>query len=184
MINEIFFGDKKITYNLRYKPVKNINIRIKPDGSITVSASSYISRNIVESFLISKGEWIVKSLEKYQNKKSSPSQKYREEPELQKMIYDLCAKAYPYYKPWLKRYPQIKFKNTKSRWGSCNPTKGILCFSTNLIYVPDDCVEYVVYHEFSHFLQPNHSDKFYYELSKVYPQWKQCRQILKNIQIG
>ena len=70
-----------------------------------------------------------------------------------------------------------------SRWGSCNPTKGILTFNINLMYAPFECIEYVVLHEFTHFLQPNHSAKFYYELEKVFPNWRDCRKKLKEINI-
>ena len=70
-----------------------------------------------------------------------------------------------------------------SQWGNCNSQKGILTFNINLMYAPPECVKYVAVHEFTHFLQPNHSDKFYKELSKVCPEWKNFRQKLKNIRI-
>ena len=184
MIKEINLCGKKVTYNLQYKRVKNINLRIKTDCTLNVSASPFVSQKVIEEFLLSKSEWIIRCLEKYKNPPAVNVEKYREETELKELITKLCSKAYLYYKPYLKSYPQIKFKKTKSRWGSCIPTKGILCFSTNLVYAPYDCVEYVVYHEFTHFLQTNHSDKFYTELEKVYPYWKECRKKLKKILIG
>ena len=35
----------------------------------------------------------------------------------------------------------------------------------------------------THFLQPNHSSRFYDELAKVYPNWKECRKKLRDINI-
>ena len=157
MIKEIYLCGHKITYNLQHKRVKNINLRIKSDCTVNVSASPFISQKVIDEFLHSKAEWIIKCLEKHKNSPVVGVQKYCDESELKELIINLCYEAYLYYKPHLKSFPQINFKKTKSRWGSCNPTKGILCFSTNLVYVPADCVEYVVYHEFTHFLQPNHS---------------------------
>ena len=83
----------------------------------------------------------------------------------------------------MRKVVSIKFRKMKTRWGSCHTIKGILTFNTQLIYAPVECVEYVVWHEFSHFLQANHSDKFYDELRKVYPEWRASRKKLKEINI-
>ena len=81
------------------------------------------------------------------------------------------------------KYPEIKFRKMVSRWGSCNPQKGILTFSTYLMYAPSDCIKYVVLHEFTHFLQANHSKKFYDELEKICPQWKVFKNKLRDVSI-
>jgi len=70
-----------------------------------------------------------------------------------------------------------------SCWGSCNPKKGVLTFNTYLMYAPPECIKYVVLHEFTHFLQANHSKKFYGELEKVSPQWRECKEQLREINI-
>jgi predicted metal-dependent hydrolase len=67
-----------------------------------------------------------------------------------------------------------------SRWGSCQPRENILCFNTALIEAPVECIEYVVAHEFTHFLEANHSKSFYNKLEKIIPDWKQRRNILNN----
>ena len=72
----------------------------------------------------------------------------------------------------------------KSRWGSCNPGKGILTFNTQLMYAPPECIEYVVVHEFAHFLQPNHSALFYNEVAAVLPDWKDRRKKLGDVDAG
>ncbi|MDR0272744.1 MAG: M48 family metallopeptidase, partial [Clostridiales bacterium] len=36
------------------------------------------------------------------------------------------------------------------------------------------------YHEFIHFLQPNHSKKFYELLSTLMPDWRERKRILEN----
>ena len=61
--------------------------------------------------------------------------------------------------------------------------QGKITFNTNLMYAPPECIEYVVLHEFCHFLQANHSKLFYAELAKVCPDWKEMRKMLKNINI-
>ena len=183
MLKEITLCGTKIQYNMHYKNVKNINLRIKPDGTVSVSASHYVPIKTIENFLHSKGEFIVNALKKYSVQIPAPVQRFGEI-EVKSLILKMCEEAYPIYKEKGIKYPQIKFQKMTSRWGSCNPKKGILKFNTNLMYAPNDCIEYVVYHEFTHFLQANHSKKFYDELSKVFPEWKNCRTKLKNIQTG
>ena len=65
MIHIILLDEKKVQYNLERKKVKNINLRIKPDGSIYVSANNLVSQEKIEKFLIEKSEFIFKALEHY-----------------------------------------------------------------------------------------------------------------------
>lgn len=183
MIREIKLNNTIIQYDLQYKTVKNINLRIKPDGSINVSANKKVSKKVIDDFVISKADFILRALEKYKNMPVKEQKQYYTEDELKELILTLCSKVYSYYEKYGINYPEIKFRKMVSRWGSCHTKKGILTFSTNLIYAPIECIEYVVWHEFTHFLQPNHSSKFYDELVKVYPNWKECRKKLKDINI-
>ncbi len=172
-----------VTYDLQYKKVKNINLRIKPDGSMHVSAGRRVSQKTIEAFLIAKADFILDALQKCESRPTAPPTPHFSEEALRAYITDLCQKAYPYYEGRGIIYPEIKFRRMVSRWGSCHPVKGILTFSTNLIYAPAACIEYVVWHEFTHFLQANHSAAFYDELEKVCPDWKACRAELKEISL-
>ena len=176
MNREIILGDRTIKYDLQYKKVKNINLRIKPDGSIKVSANKRVPQKIIDDFIISKADFILRALEKYKNMPVKEQIQYYTEDELRQLILALCNSVYPYYEKQGIKHPEIKFRKMVSRWGSCHTKKGILTFSTNLMYAPAECIEYVVWHEFTHFLQPNHSTRFYDELAKVYPNWKECRK--------
>mgnify|MGYP003303141021 CR=1 FL=1 len=161
MIRKIELNNTIIQYDLQYKKVKNINLRIKPDGSINVSANKRVPQKVIDDFIISKADFIVHALEKYKNIPATEQKQYFTEDEVKEQILELCNKAFPYYEKRGIKYPEIKFRRMVSRWGSCHSQKGILTFNTNLMYAPKECIEYVVYHEFTHFLQPNHSSKFY-----------------------
>ena len=181
MIKEIHLKDRKIEYELQYKTVKNINLRVKPDGKVCVSASRRVSVEFIEKFMQSKADFILKALEKYDAMKVDPLKEYFSEKEIRELILKMCKEAYPYYEAKGVLYPEIRFRRMVSRWGSCMPTKGVLTFNTNLMYAPKECAEYVVLHEFTHFLQANHSSEFYMELSKVCPDWKKRKNMLKGI---
>ena len=181
MIKELTICGTKIQYELVYKNVKNINLRIKPCGTVTVSANKRVKEKIIEEFLISKADFILKALDKFSKATLEMQKQYFSEYEIREVITKLCQSAYPYFEEKGIEFPQIKFRKMKTRWGSCHTKNGILTFNLNLMYAPIACIEYVVYHEFTHFLVANHSAKFYEELSKVYPDWKAQRQKLKEI---
>ncbi len=183
MKKTLFYNGKFLNYELQYKSVKNINLRIKPDGTVHVSVNKRASQKVIDEFIMSKAEFILKALAKYENKRKGPQKQYFEENEIREAILKICEKAYPYFEKKGIKYPQIKFRKMVSRWGSCHPAKGVLTFNTNLMFAPAECIEYVVLHEFTHFLQANHSNKFYEELKKVCPDWKVCRNKLKEISL-
>lgn len=183
MTRTVKVGEKTIEYDLQIKKVKNINMRIYHNGKIAVSANRRVSQRVIDDFVYSKADFILKALEKYESRKETPKKQYFTEEELRQGICELCCEAYPYYEKMGVKYPLIKFRKMTSRWGSCHPTKGILTFNTNLIYAPVECVEYVVWHEFTHFLQANHSPKYYEELTRVCPDYKERRKKLKEVSI-
>ncbi len=76
MIECIVLKGKKIFYELQYKDVKNINLRIKSSKSIFVSANSSISQEVINEFLLSKTEYILNAVQYYEEiEKYAPKQK-------------------------------------------------------------------------------------------------------------
>jgi predicted metal-dependent hydrolase len=183
MKKSIILKNKNLIYDLKRKNVKNINLRIKPDGAITVSANSRVSQKTIDAFLMSKASLIINALEKVEKRAKEPLKQYFAEDEVKDVILALCKKTHPYFEALGIEYPVIKFRKMVSQWGNCRNDKRSLTFNTNLMYAPIECVEYVVWHEFTHFLVANHSPKFYEELFKVCPDWKERRRKLKEIRL-
>lgn len=69
-------------------------------------------------------------------------------------------------------FPDIKIRDMKSRWGSCTPAKNSITLNRKLIHYPFEFIEYVVLHEFVHFIQPNHSKAFYNIIENYMPDYK------------
>lgn len=96
------------------------------------------------------------------------------ETELRTLLDSLCADIYPLFEK-ATPMPEIKLRLMRARWGSCTPKKAMLTFNTNLAFYPVSCIEYVVMHEFTHFLHANHSQAFYHALAEKMPDWKERR---------
>ena len=73
---------------------------------------------------------------------------------------------------------EIKVRNYKTRWGSCD-NKGRLTFNFHLIKAPHEIVDYVVIHELCHMIQPNHSKFFWNEVARFDPYFKDHKKWLK-----
>lgn len=58
-------GGREIPYSLERKPVKNLNLRVRKDGSVWVSADAGVSCEEIDAFVASKAPYILKSLDHF-----------------------------------------------------------------------------------------------------------------------
>lgn len=225
MIKRIKLCGTEVEYDLQRKKVKNINLRIKPDGSVHVSASTRVPLERIESFLKSNENFILGAVEKCKKRAESAPKPlgyesgekvtvlgesytlsvqrgtknlaYTEDEKLILFVRDetnselrkktlenyladvcryevdkICRKIYPEFSETVKEYPTVKFRKMHTKWGICRPGRNEITFSYMLAAAPMDCIEYVVWHEFCHFLCADHSKKFYECLARFVPDWK------------
>lgn len=233
MTKTINLNGRTVGYELEIKNVKNINLRIKPDQTIYISANSTIPQQIIDELLVSKSAYILRALDHYEEvAKYAPKPKQYVDGESFRILgheyrlqvrkhsknsvrfdgsyiilsvrdtdnFDLkqrvmnrwlkqkcvetvqsvCEAVYPKFQKYGVSFPEIKYRNMISRWGSCQPKRGVLTFNLSLVEEPVACIEYVVIHEFVHFLQPNHSKKFYQQLSAFMPDWSERKHMLEK----
>ena len=57
----------------------------------------------------------------------------------------------------------ITVKNYKSKWGSCTANNKI-SYNWRIIMAPDHIIDYLIVHELSHIIEPNHSKNFWYQV--------------------
>ena len=85
---------------------------------------------------------------------------------------------YPIIQKYGINYPKVYIRKMSTLWGSCSPARLTMTFNLYLIKARTACIDYVVLHELTHFLYPNHSKQFYDFLSSYMPDWKQRKTIL------
>lgn len=76
-------------------------------------------------------------------------------------------------------FPTIKLRMMTSRWGSCIPAKHSITLNKKMIHYPIAFIEYVILHEFVHFIQPNHSKAFYRIIEHHMPDYKARIQLVQ-----
>lgn len=67
-------------------------------------------------------------------------------------------------------YGRITIRNQRTKWGSCS-AKGNLNFNCLLMLTPMEVVDSIVVHELCHRIEMNHSERFYREVLRVYPDY-------------
>lgn len=239
--HQITYDGERINYVLERKPIKNINLRVKSDGSVYVSAPSSVPERRIDAFVIQQVPFIQRARFTWEQRKKIRPQI----PDLQlvsgekieflgrsvflKVVYFKERKkgrvVYPgenflylhvregatfeqrkkvldefwkelgtyVFNHWsqvvFQRFmargldvPQAKIKqqSMKSRWGSCIPSKGIIKMNLRMLRGPQHFIEYVMVHEYSHFIHPNHSPRFHNLVASFLPNWKRTRKELNE----
>ncbi len=101
-----------------------------------------------------------------------------------KQLADYIATAvdriYPLFEPMGVSMPTIQLRLMTSRWGSCFPNKGKITLSKRLVHLPPSVIDYVILHEFAHFIHPNHAKPFYSLVASLMPDWQARRAVLND----
>lgn len=76
--------------------------------------------------------------------------------------------------------PQIQVRKYKGRWGSCFYKEERVSFSLSLVHLEKELIDYVILHELTHFIEANHSKRFYIEIEKRMPDYRNRIRLLKE----
>ena len=74
---------------------------------------------------------------------------------------------------------KITIRDQKTRWGSCS-SLGNINYNWRIIMAPPWVADYLVIHELCHMLVPNHSAKFWGQVSRFSPNYRECRKWLTD----
>ena len=169
-----------LSYQIIRSNRKTLAIQIMPDGSIAVRCPKRMRMDEVRSFVESKSALVEKHLAK---RKAMKVEKLtgQEIELLREQTRRLVTERVQYYAPIIGvTYGQIAIRVQRTRWGSCSST-GNLNFNCLLALVPPDVLEYVVVHELCHRKELNHSERFWTEVARILPDYKQQKKWLKDL---
>lgn len=104
--------------------------------------------------------------------------------EIKQILLDYITPIVDEYseKLWYK-YKNIRVWKAKTKWWSCSFDQKLM-FNINLVHLSTKYVRYVIVHEVCHLKHKNHSEKFWAEVEKFLPDYKQTKKELKKIVIN
>lgn len=165
-------------YELIRSNRRSIALQLLPDGRLRVRCPMAMPRQQIESFVQSKAAWI----EKYRRQLPSQSEKLTAQQleALRKQLRRQIGQRVAYYAPLVGvSWGKITLRAQRTRWGSCS-SRGNLNFNLLLGLVPPRVLDYVVVHELCHRLEMNHSPRFWAQVERILPDYRQCRSWLKE----
>jgi predicted metal-dependent hydrolase len=162
---------------------KSMAVEIKLNKLI-IRAPLQATNEDINAFMLKNKAWIEKHLAKAQAQQlAAASVKKLSIDEIQKLA-DKALVVIPervkYYAPIVGvTYGRITIRNQRSKWGSCS-SKGNLNFNCLLMLAPPEVIDSVVVHELCHRKEMNHSDRFYAEVLRVFPDYHKWDKWLKE----
>lgn len=173
-----------ITYTLTRRRVRNINLRVRADGSVAASASPRVPAAYVDAFVTARADWVRTAQARAAARREREAAEVPAlPPKAEALAYmqALCRAYYPQFAATCPggAMPKIAVRDMNTRWGSCSLRTGTLAFARRLCTMPLPAQEYVVVHEFCHFAHPDHSPAFWAAVAEVLPDYKQREKLLK-----
>lgn len=101
--------------------------------------------------------------------------------ELKKQIPILSRKWEKIMKVQAKEF---RIKKMKTKWGTCSQKHQRVWINLELAKKPLHCLEYIIVHEMTHFIEKNHTDEFRRRMDSFMPQWIQYKEELNKSTLG
>ncbi len=79
-----------------------------------------------------------------------------------------------------KQAGELRIRDMKTRWGTCNTTTATITINLRLAEKPAECLRYVLTHELCHLYEPGHNERFWKRMDRYYPDWKRVRKFLRT----
>jgi predicted metal-dependent hydrolase len=74
---------------------------------------------------------------------------------------------------------RVTVRNQRSRWGSCS-RRGTISLNWRLVQTPPSVRDYLVLHELAHLKEMNHSRRFWSEVARLCPHFREAERWLKQ----
>lgn len=162
---------------------KTISLSVEKDLRVVVRSPRFLSQSSVDAFVDKHRQWIEKNIALQRERLQNARQFSPEEIVTLKMQTRSFAEAgFQKYAPMMGVRPAgLKITSAVTRWGSCSPENRI-CFSYRVALLPKEAAEYIVVHELAHIREKNHGPRFYEQVRRILPDYKDRIAALKQAQ--
>lgn len=168
------------TVTLELKRMRTLRLRVRPEG-IFLSAPFGTPHARLSEFVRENAAWLRRAMERVERRKKTMQ---AEVPLSREEIKAFADDFKPRFERWQEamglRATRVTFKLMKSRWGSCNPATRRISINVRLCRYPAECTDYVIVHELSHLVHPDHSAAFWELVEKYIPHRRLLTKMLRE----
>jgi len=161
--------DKPAEYTVAYRNVKHPRLEYKTGTLLLIlPKGSKNEKQTLEKYKkwIQKKELTIKkALEEAKTKNLNQT---RTDKELRNLIHTL---AQNYQAELNTKINKIICRKMKTKWASHSKNRN-LTVNTLLKYLPQDIIEYIIYHEITHSIERKHNEKFWNIITKKFPDYE------------
>jgi len=161
--------DKPVEYTVDYRNVKHPRLEYKTGTLLLIlPKGSKNEKQTLEKYKkwIQKKELTIKkALEEAKTKNLNLN---RTDKELRNLIHSL---AQNYQAQLNTKINKIIYRKMKTKWASHSKNNN-LTVNTLLKYLPQDTIEYIVYHEITHSIERKHNENFWNIITKKFPDYQ------------
>lgn len=169
-------GGQSVTITMRrHHWSRNLRLSVRTGRQVSLSVPPRTPWYFAEAFLAKSQPWMEKQLGSMTAVQGRRAPTRREREQARRLVK---AKLNQWSMYFDVSWENVRIGNQKSRWGSCS-SSGTLSFNWRLIELPDSLTDYIIVHELAHLLQPNHSPRFWAEVERVLPDWRERRTSLR-----
>jgi hypothetical protein len=161
--------DKPVDYTVDYRNVKHPRLEYKTGTLLLIlpkgSKNEKQTLEKYQKWIQKKELTIKKALEEAKTKNLNLN---RTDKELRKLIHTL---AQNYQTQLNTKINKIIYRKMKTKWASHSKNNN-LTVNTLLKYLPQDTIEYIIYHEIIHSIERKHNQNFWNIITKKFPDYQ------------
>lgn len=174
---------KEEAYQLIRSGRKTLAIQLKEDGSVIVRAPLRLAKYKIDIFVQEHWDWVEEHRKKLAgSRKKTHIISDQERRDGIRRAMEIFPERTAYFAEKMGvTYGRITIREQKTRWGSCSQA-GNLNFNWKLVLMPPEILDYVVVHELAHRKEMNHSPRFWAEVERELPDYRDRRQKLRSLE--
>lgn len=170
MENQVRISDSTINYEVVYRNIKYPRLEFKTGELLLVLPKNYENQSdIIEKhkkWIHRRNAQIVAALEEARKKRLELK---RTDKEFKQLIQSFVENISEELKISINN---IYYRKMKSKWGSCSSKKN-LTINIILKYLPEDMMEYVIFHEMVHLIERKHNEHFWKIISNKFKNYSE-----------
>lgn len=175
------FNKVEVLYSRR----KTIGLTVYPDGRIVLRLPYGEPLENGRRFILEKQEWLREKLRVSEERQDDAMAAggYLSDQDIKNLGREAAKDLYQRLVRFMPvvgvSIGQVTIRCQKTRWGSCS-SNGNINLNCLLMLAPPKIRDYVVVHELCHRLEMNHSPRFWQEVGRVLPDYRESVAWLKE----